>query len=114
MKYTLIQILIISLAIGALIFLERAFPFLLFSKKEPPKFIRFIERFIPPLVMSVLVVYCLKDMTFYSSETGLTPAGFVPYIAASLVTTVLHLWKKNPLLSISGGTILYMILIRIL
>lgn len=107
--YTILQLVIISLLIGLVVFIERALPFLLFSKKEPPAIIRFIEKYIPPMVMAVLVVYCLKDMNFTSGA-----AGFVPYLAASGVAAGLHLWKRNALLSICCSTIIYMILIKIL
>ena len=56
-----------------LIFLERAFPFILFSKKNPPKVIQFIEKYIPPLVMISLVCYCLKDITFTTGIVGFLP-----------------------------------------
>ena len=92
-----------------LIFLERAFPFILFSKKNPPKVIQFIEKYIPPLVMISLVCYCLKDITF---TTGIV--GFLPYLLGIIITIVLHLWKRNSLISIFGGTIVYMFLIRCL
>lgn len=108
-SYTILQLVIISLLIGLVVFLERALPFLLFSQKEPPAIIRFIEKYIPPMVMAVLVVYCLKDMNFSSGAKG-----FVPYLIASALTAALHLWKRNALLSICSGTIIYMIFTKIL
>lgn len=100
---------IIAALIGALvIFFTRAFPFLLFSKREPPAIIRFIEKYIPPMVMAVLLVYCFKDVEFTSIPFGL------PELIGLLVTVFLHLWKSNSMLSIFGGTILYMVLIRLM
>lgn len=93
---------------GAVIFLERAFPFLLFSKKKPPKVISFIERFIPPMVIAALLVYCLKDISLSSAEN------FLPSMLALILTIILHVWKKNALISIFSGTILYMFLLKIL
>lgn len=105
---TLEQALIAALISALVIFLTRAFPFLLFSKREPPAIIRFIEKYIPPMVMAVLLVYCFKDVNFSASPFGL------PELIALSVTVFLHLWKSNSMLSIFGGTILYMVLIRLM
>ena len=96
-----------------MIFAERAFPFVLFSKKNPPKLIRIIQKFIPTMVISCLLVYCLKDITF-TDENGLYLKGFIPSFSALFVTLGLQLWRKNTLLSILSGTVLYMALLRIL
>lgn len=96
-----------------MIFSERAFPFVLFSKKNPPKLIRIIQKFIPTMVIACLLVYCLKDISF-TDENGLYLKGFVPSFSALFVTLGLQLWKKNTLLSILSGTVLYMVLLRIL
>ncbi|MFA6856740.1 MAG: AzlD domain-containing protein [Treponema sp.] len=90
------------------IFATRAFPFALFSRRNPPRIIRFIEKYIPPMVMAILVVYCLKDIRFTEKPWG------IPSLTALVVTILLHLWKRNPMISIFGGTLLYMILLRIL
>ena len=103
------KVIIAILGSALIIFFERAFPFLLFSKREPPRIIRFIEKYIPPMVMASLVVYCLKDISF---STGII--GFVPYITGVIITVILHLWKRNTLISIFSGTAVYMILLRIL
>ena len=96
-----------------MIFSERAFPFVLFSKKNPPKLIRIIQKFIPTMVISCLLVYCLKDVTF-TDQNGLYLKGFIPSFSALFVTLGLQLWKKNTLLSILSGTVLYMLMLRIL
>ena len=96
-----------------IIFAERAFPFILFSRKKPPKVILFIEKYIPPMVMAALVVYCLKDVHFTSGIAGLCTAGWIPYLGACSITIIFHLWKSNSLLSILGGTASYMLLIHI-
>ena len=92
---------------GLTILATRAFPFLLFSRRDPPRIIRFAEKYIPPTVMAVLVVYCLKDIRWTES-----PSGFREILAIALVI-LLHALKKNALLSIFGGTAFYMILINI-
>lgn len=100
--------IIASLLSGAIIFLERFFPFALFSKKNPPKILSFIERYLPAMVIAVLIVYCLKDIQFTSAPFG------APYFIAIAVTIVLHLWLKNSMVSIFGSTIVFMILSRIM
>lgn len=92
-----------------IVFLERLFPFALFSKREPPALIRYVERFIPPMAIAALLIYSLKDVDFTSGVQN-----FVPQLCALAVTVALHLWRKNSMISIFGGTILYMILIRVL
>lgn len=88
--------------------LERFAPFLLFSKGRPPAVIRFLGRMLPPAVIAILVIFCYKELDFSSA-----PA-FVPQLIAGAATALLHLWKRSTILSIAGGTILYMILIRTL
>ncbi len=108
-QLTISQVIIATLCVTLVIFLERAFPFILFSKKQPPKIIKFIEKYIPPMVMAALLIYCLKDMNF---STG--AVHFAPYLVGVAATIILHLWKHNSLISIFSGTAIYMILIRIL
>lgn len=108
MQLTLTQAIIATLCITLVILAERAFPFILFTKKEPPALIRFIEKYIPPMVMGALVIYCLKDI-----QVG-TVGSIVPNLAGILVTFIVYKWKHNSLVAIFGGTILYMILIRVL
>lgn len=108
------DIIISIFAIAVVIFFERAFPFILFSRKNPPIFITFIEKFIPPMVMICLVLYCIKDTQFVTAEKTIDFAGFIPPAAGICSTIGLHLWKKNSLISIFGGTIIYMILLKLL
>ena len=99
---------LVSLLIGLIVFAERLFPFALFSKRQPGKLIHIFERYIPPLVMLGLLIYSLRDLRF-SSLTH-----WLPQISAITFTIATYLWKKNTLISIFGGTIIYMILIRVL
>lgn len=113
----LTQTFIAIFCTAIVILLERAFPFILFSKKNPPVVIRFIEKYIPPMVMAALLFYCIKDINFVSIINEVKTVdwkGFIPYIFSVAITIGLHLWKRNSLISIFGGTIIYMILIRIL
>lgn len=87
--------------------LTRFLPFLLFPADRPtPAFIRYLSDMLPPAVFSMLVVYCLKGVSIASGSHGL-PEGI-----AILAVAALHLWKKQTLLSIAGGTIVYMLLVQ--
>ncbi len=100
--------LVATVVFTLIILATRAFPFALFSRREPPRVIRFIERFIPPAVMGILIVYCLKDL-----DWARYPGGFRE-LAGIAAVIALHLWKKNAMLSIFGGTALYMFLLRVI
>ncbi|MDR2104374.1 MAG: AzlD domain-containing protein [Deferribacteraceae bacterium] len=85
-------------------FFTRAFPFIIYqnSWSENPS-IKFLQRYIPPMTMVILTVYCFKDVSL--------GAFAIPFISA-LFTAALHFLLKNPLISIFSGTTLYMVLIR--
>jgi len=108
-RTSILMALITTFITGLIIFLERAFPFLIFSRRQPPAIIRFIEKYIPPMVMAALVIYCLKDINFKGESVE-----FLPYLAGTVITVALHLWKHNTLLSIFTGTAAYMILLKFL
>jgi len=99
---------IASIAVMAIVtFLTRAIPFLLFDRGEsPPKLVLYLGRVLPPAIIAMLVVYCLRDLSFAA------PAGWLPQAISVAAVVLLHLWKHNNLLSIFGGTILYMVLIQ--
>ncbi len=102
------HILLVITAAAIVTFFARAFPFLVFGKGERMSpALAFIGRTLPLSVIAALVVYCLKDAMLSSF------AAFWPQLTGVLVTALLHLWKRNNLLSIAGGTLLYMILIRL-
>ena len=89
--------------------LTRFLPFLVFSpKKETPKYIQYLGKALPCAIFGVLVIYCLKDVSIFSGAHGL------PELIAIAVTIVLHLWRKQMLLSIAGGTACYMLLVQFL
>lgn len=91
----------------AVTFLTRALPFLLFDRgQEPPKVILYLGRVLPPAVMAMLVVYCLRGMEFSSAP------GWLPQVIGVGAVAALHRWKHNTLLSIFGGTLLYMVLVQ--
>lgn len=99
---------IASIGVMAVVtFLTRALPFLLFDRGDhPPRVILYLGRVLPPAIIAMLIVYCLKGVSFAS------PAGWVPALIAGLVAVLLHLWKGNDLISIFGATVLYMVLVQ--
>ena len=87
--------------------ITRWLPFLLFGgKKEVPRLVRYLGTILPAAIMAVLVVYCLKATPVMDAPHGL------PEAIAVAVTAGLHVWKRNNLLSIGAGTILYMVLVQ--
>lgn len=99
----------ISIAVmAAITFLTRALPFLLFDRGEsPPKVILYLGRVLPPAVIAMLIVYCLREISFRALDQWL------PALLSSAAVVLLHLWKRNNLLSIFGGTALYMLLVQV-
>ena len=97
-----------SIAVMALVtFLTRALPFLLFDRGEhPPKVVMYLGRVLPPAIIAMLIIYCLKGVTFAA------PAGWVPSLLAGGAAVLLHIWKGNDLLSIFGATAFYMFLVQ--
>lgn len=87
--------------------LTRCLPFLLFPAGKPtPKYIRYLGKVLPSAVFGMLVIYCLKNVTIVSGNHA------VPEFSAIAVVIALHLWKRQMLLSIAGGTICYMLLVQ--
>jgi branched-subunit amino acid transport protein AzlD len=87
----------------------RFLPFLIFSEhRATPPFVQYIGKYLPSAVFGMLLVYCLKDVSWVSGTHGL------PEVIAIAVTVVLHKWKRQMLLSIAGGTACYMLLIQLL
>ena len=106
---TLTQQIITTAAVVFGTMLTRFLPFLLFPAGRPtPKYIQYLGKVLPSAVFGMLVIYCLKDVSLISGSHG------IPELLAVLAVTVLHLWKRQMLLSIAGGTIFYMVLLQIL
>ena len=95
------------LAMAAVTVLCRAAPFLFFMKRRPPAIVDFLQAYIPPMIMTVLVLGSYKNLSFAAAPYG------IPEIIAGLAVAALHIWRRNTLLSILGGTALYMFLIRV-
>ena len=87
-------------------FAERLFPFAVFEKREIPPIIKYLGNVLPTAVIASLVIYCMRNITF-------SPIGEAQILAVA-VTALLHFIKGNTLLSVGGGTLFYMVLIRII
>lgn len=99
---------ILSILVMAVVtFLTRLLPFLFFGgNREVPKIITYLGKVLPPAVMAILIVFCLRNIDFLTGTHGF------PELVSVLAVVLLHLWKRNNLLSIFGGTILYMVLVQ--
>ena len=99
--------LIIVAVAAACTFATRLVPFVLFSgKKEPPKFVRYLGGVLPVAIIGVLIVYGVGDVR----DSGIYD--LIPKLIAVAATALVHLWKRNTLLSIAVGTIGYMLMIN--
>lgn len=101
--YTFTMIAVIALVTAALRFI----PFFLFNSSRPvPEFITYLGRVLPYSIMAMLVIYCLKNLSFVKAPFGL------PELISVAVAALLHVWKRNTLFSIICSTICYMFLIQ--
>lgn len=87
--------------------LTRFLPFLIFrADKTTPKYIKYLGKALPAAIFGMLVVYCLKNVSIFTGSYGL------PELLSIVLVVGLHLWKRNMLLSIGGGTVCYMLLVQ--
>lgn len=94
--------------IAAVTIALRFLPFIIFPEGKPvPEKIKYLSGVLPPAVMGMLVIYCLKGINVFAWSFGL------PEIIAVAVTVLIHLWKRNTLFSILAGTVSYMVLIQL-
>ena len=100
------QIITISMVILATV-ITRFLPFIIFpAGKETPKFIKYLGKVLPAAVFGLLVVYCLKNVTIIGGSHG------IPELIAIVCIVAIHLWKRQMLLSIATGTVVYMLLVQ--
>ncbi len=100
---------VLTIATAALVTaLLRFLPFWVFGEhRETPPLIAHLGRVLPYAIMGMLVVYCLKDITFTASPFG------IPELLGCAVVAALHAWKRSTLLSIGIGTVCYMLLVQV-
>lgn len=101
-----LQMLVTIAVIALATFATRALPFLFFGSKEPPAMLSVIEKNLPPMILLLLVIYCLKDVQWLTVPYG------IPELFTVGVVAGLHFWKRNAMLSIFTGTALYMVLVQ--
>ncbi len=98
---------VIIVAVALTTFATRATPFIIFPEgKEIPSMVQYLGKVLTPAVIGMLVVYCLKGTQILHSPYG------APELISVITVVVLHVWKRNNLLSIGTGTVLYMVLIQ--
>lgn len=108
MNATFTQSVLIIAVCAVFTFMTRFIPFAVFGRNKIPSSVDYLGKILPPAIIATLVVYCLRSMSFSQIS------GFVPAIISVAVICVLHLVKRNTLLSVGVGTVLYMVLIRIM
>ena len=88
--------------------LLRFLPFAGFGgKRKTPPYIAYLGRVLPFAIMGMLVVYCLRGVSFSA------PENWLPALLSCLLVIVMHLWKRSTLLSILSGTVCYMLLVQL-
>ena len=89
--------------------LTRFLPFLIFSSKDqqPPEVVRYLGRVLPAAIFGMLIIYCLKGVSVFTGSHG------IPEAIAIAVPTALHTWTHEPLGSIAGGTLCYVLLVQL-
>ena len=107
MILTPLQSVLIIAVCALCTFLERALPFLIFGSRPVPEIVRYLGRVLPMAVMTTLVVYCLRGISFASAGS------FLPELIAVAAVAGLHLWRHSTFLSIVGGTGVYMVLVQL-
>ena len=101
--HSALLIIVMALVTAGLRFL----PFLIFGENQKtPPLVAYLGQVLPFAIMGMLVVYCLKDVSFTASPFG------IPEIVGCAVVTLLHIWKRSTLLSIGAGTLCYMMLVQ--
>ena len=101
----IITILMVIIGTAATRFL----PFIIFTSGKPvPKYVKYLGKVLPAAVFGLLVIYSLKNVSIFSGSHG------IPELISITVVVLLHLWKRQMLLSIAGGTVCYMLLVQFL
>ena len=102
--HSILMVAVISLVTILLRFL----PFLIFGKRKTPEYISYLGRVLPYSIMGMLVVYCLRNVSILTVPYG------IPELIACAIVILTHIWKRNTLLSILSGTLVYMFMVQFL
>lgn len=100
--------LLLIAVIAVISFILRAAPFILFRSGYTPAIVTYLGRVMPPAVIGMLVIYCFADIDFTRWQA------FLPALIAALIVIILHIWKRNSLVSIGAGTVAYMLMIQLI
>lgn len=100
--------LLLIAVIAVISFILRAAPFILFRSGHTPAIVTYLGRVMPPAVIGMLVIYCFADIDFTRWQA------FLPALIAALIVIILHIWKRNSLVSIGAGTVAYMLMIQLI
>ena len=92
-------------AMSVMTILTRFLPFIVF-RKNTPRYITYLGKVLPPAIIGMLVIYCLKDVSLLAKPFG------IPELIAAACVVGLQVWKRNSLISILTGTVLYMVLVQ--
>ena len=103
----MIRSIFIIVTITLVTMFTRLSPYLLFNKNVPP-ILTYLGKVLPTAIIAMLVVYCLKDVDIHTSPFG------APEFIAVICVAILHVWKRNSLISILLGTAIYMFLVRVM
>ncbi len=88
--------------------ITRFLPFIVFpGDKSTPKYVQYLGKVLPAAVFGLLVIYCLRNVSIFSGSRG------IPELISILLVIILHMWKRQMLLSIAGGTVCYMLLVQL-
>jgi branched-subunit amino acid transport protein AzlD len=90
---------------AAMTILLRFLPFLIF-RSGTPKYVAYLGRVLPSAIIGMLVVYCLKDISLFAQPFG------IPELLAVACVVAVQAWKRNSLISILAGTVIYMVLVQ--
>ena len=101
------QSVLIMFVCAVCTFSERLLPFAIFREGKTPKIVEYLGKILPTAIMATLVVYCLRGTSFGSI------GGFLPQLIAVAITAALHLWRRNTLISVLGGTVTYMCFVQL-
>lgn len=103
------RVLITILLLSAVTFSTRAFPFIIFGgKRTPPRLVLYLGKYLPPALICAIIVYCFRDVSPITYPYGL------PELIGAACVVGFHLWKENTMLSIFGGTAVYMVLVQMI
>jgi len=93
---------------SAVTILLRFLPFAVFSgNRKTPAYVTYLGKVLPYAIMGMLVVFCLKGVSLTAAPHG------IPEAIACVLVILLHVWKRNTLVSILGGTVCYMALVQL-